>query len=67
MKVKVGDIYTRHSDGSTWRVKKVDKNVIVLELEGGTWQSLTVTSIFELEKVYAKRWSNSGQKSFDVT
>ncbi len=55
MKVKVGDVYTRHSDGTTWRVKKVDNNVIVLELEGGTWQSLTVTNIFDLEKVYTKR------------
>lgn len=55
MKVKVGDIYTRHSDGTIWRVKNVDNNRIVLELEGGTWQSLTVTSTFDLEKAYTKK------------
>ena len=63
MKIKVGDVYTRHSDGTIWKVKKIDNIMIVLELEVGTWQSLTLTSIFGLGKAYTKRESKPAQKS----
>ena len=61
MEVKVGDIYTRHSDGTIWRVKKIDSKMVVLELEEGTWQSLTLTNIFGLEKGYTKKESKPTQ------
>ena len=50
MTVKVGDIYIRHSNGKSYRVKRIDHNMVVLELEDGTWQSLTVTNIFPFGK-----------------
>jgi hypothetical protein len=63
MEAQVGEIYTRHSDGTVWRVKKIDNIMVVLELEGGPWQSLTPTNIFGLEKAYSKRESKPTQKT----
>ncbi len=52
MKTKVGDIYIRHSDGKICTVKKIDHTMVVLELENAT---LSLTSIFGLEKGYTKK------------
>jgi len=52
-KVKVGDIYIRHSDGKICRVKRIDHKKVVLESEDGTW--LTLADIFGLEKAYSKK------------
>ena len=54
MEVRAGDVYIRHSDGQSYRVKRIDHKMVVLELENGTWLSLTVTDIFGLEKAYRK-------------
>jgi hypothetical protein len=59
IKVKVGDIYIRHSDGKICRVKKIDHKKIVLESEDGTW--LTLADIFSLEKAYSKKESKPTQ------
>ena len=61
MEVKVGDIYTRHSDGKICRVKWVDGTTAVLESEDGT--RLLLTDIFGLEKAYSKRESKAAEKS----
>ena len=61
MEVKVGDIYTRHSDGKICRVRWIDRATAVLESEGGT--RLLLTDIFGLEKAYSKRESKSTEKS----
>ncbi|MBP1696050.1 MAG: hypothetical protein H6Q41_1238 [Deltaproteobacteria bacterium] len=55
MEVKVGDIFIRHSDGKSYRVKRIDHKMVVLELEDGT--RLSLTDIFSLEKAYRKRES----------
>ena len=53
MEIKVGDLYTRRSDGKICRVKRIDNKMVVLELvdEG----RLTLTDIFGLEKAYTKK------------
>ena len=61
MEVKVGDIYTRHSDGKICRVKWVDGTTAVLESEDRS--RLLLTDIFGLEKAYSKRESKSTEKS----
>jgi len=54
VEAKVGDIYTRHSDGKICRVKRIDHTMVVLQLlEDET--RLSVTDIFGLEKGYTKR------------
>ncbi len=63
MEVKAGDLYTRNSDGKSYRLKRIDHKMVVLELEDVTWLSLTVTSIFALEKAYSKRESQPTQES----
>jgi hypothetical protein len=55
VEVKVGDIFIRHSDGKSYRVKRIDHKMVVLELEDGT--RLSLTDIFSLEKAYRKRES----------
>ena len=55
MDVKIGDIYTRNSDGKICRVKMIDNIRIVLELEDGHMGILT--DIFGLEKAYTKKES----------
>jgi hypothetical protein len=55
VEVKVGDIYIRHSDGKSYRVKRIDHKMVVLEsleLKDGT--RLRLTDIFGLEKAYKK-------------
>jgi hypothetical protein len=52
-KVRVGDIYVRHSDGKICKVKKIDYKKVVLESEDGTW--LTIADFFGLEKAYSKK------------
>ena len=62
VEVKVGDIYIRHSDGKSYRVKRIDNKMIVLEsleLEDGS--RLRLTDIFGLEKAYSKRESEPTQ------
>jgi len=61
VEVKVGDIYVRHSDGKSYRVKRIDHKMVVLELEDGT--RLSLTDISSLEKAYSKRESKPTQKS----
>jgi hypothetical protein len=55
MKVKLGDIYIRHSDERICRVKKIDNTMIVLESEDGC--RLSLTDIFGLKKAYSKKKS----------
>jgi hypothetical protein len=55
VEAKVGDIYIRHSDGKSYRVKRIDHKMVVLEsleLKDGT--RLRLTDIFGLEKAYKK-------------
>jgi hypothetical protein len=62
VEVKVGDIYIRHSDGKSYRVKRIDNKMVVLEsleLEDGS--RLRLTDIFGLEKAYSKRESKPTQ------
>ena len=60
MEVKIGDIYTRHSDGKICRVRWIDRITVVLEFyEDG----LTLTNISALEKAYSKRESKPTEKS----
>ena len=59
MEVKVGDVYIRHSDGKSYRVKRIDHKMVVLELEDGT--RLSLTDIFALEQAYSKRESKPPQ------
>jgi hypothetical protein len=61
LKVKVGDIYIRNSDGKVCRVKWIDRTTVVLESEDGS--RLRLTDIFGLEKAYSKRESKPTQKS----
>ena len=60
MEVKVGDIYVRHKDGKTCRVKRIDHTMVVLEsYEDET--RLSLTDIFGLEKGYSKKESKPTQ------
>ncbi len=59
MKIKVGDIYIRHSDGKICRVKRIDHTMVVLELEDES--RLSLTSIYGLEKAYSKKESKPTQ------
>lgn len=60
MEVKVGDIYIRHKDGKTCRVKRIDHTMVVLEsYEDET--RLSLTDIFGLEKAYSKKEPKSLQ------
>jgi hypothetical protein len=59
VEVKVGDIYIRHSDGKSYRVKRIDHIRVVLELEDET--RLSLTDIFGLEKAYSKKESKPTQ------
>ena len=55
VEVKVGDIYIRHKNGKSYKVKRIDNKMVVLEsleLEDGA--QLTLTDIFGLEKGYRK-------------
>jgi len=53
VKVKVGDIYIRNSDGKVCKVKWTDHETIVLESEDGNW--IALAEIFGLEKAYSKK------------
>ena len=60
MEVKVGNIYIRHKDGKTCRVKRIDHTMVVLEsYEDET--RLSLTDIFGLEKGYTKKEPKSPQ------
>jgi hypothetical protein len=61
LKLKVGDIYIRNSDGKVCRVKWIDRTTVVLESEDGS--RLRLTDIFGLEKAYSKRESKPTQQS----
>ena len=52
MNIKLGEIYTRHSDGVVYRVKWIDCKTVVLESEDG---KLTLIEVFGLEKAYKKK------------
>ncbi len=55
MEVKVGDVYIRHSNGKSYRVKRIDHKMVTLEsleVEDGT--RIILTDIFGLEKAYRK-------------
>ena len=54
VEVKVGDIYIRHKNGKSYKVKKIDHTMVVLEsYEDET--RLSMTDIFGLEKGYSKK------------
>ena len=55
MKVEVGDIYIRNSDGKVCKAKWIDHKTIVLESEDGDW--IALAEIFGLEKAYSKKES----------
>ena len=61
MELKVGDIYTCHSDGRICRVKWIDRTTVVLESEDGT--RLRLTDIFGLERRYRRIESKPAEKS----
>jgi hypothetical protein len=52
VKVKVGDIYIRNSDGKVCKARWIDHKGVVLESEDGNW--VTLADIFGLEKTYTK-------------
>ncbi len=55
MGVKVGDIYIWHKDQKSYRVKKIDHKMVVLEsLELEDKARLKLADIFGLEKAYRK-------------
>jgi hypothetical protein len=54
VKVKVGDVYIRHSDRQVCRVKWIDRTTVVLEFSE---DGLVLTNAFALEKGYRKRES----------
>ena len=55
VELKLGDIYTRHSNGVAYKVKMIDNRQVVLESEDGS--TLSITDIRGLEKAYTKRES----------
>ncbi len=61
MEIKVGDIYTRHSDGKSYRVKRIDYKMVVLESVDEI--RLSLTDVFALQKAYSKRESTPTQES----
>ncbi len=61
MEIKVGDIYTRHLDGKSYRVKRIDYKMVVLESVDEV--RLSLTDVFALQKAYSKRESKPTQES----
>ena len=61
MEIKIGDIYIRHSDGKSYRVKRIDYKMVVLESVDEV--RLSLTDIFALQKAYSKRESKPTQES----
>ena len=61
MEIKVGDIYVRHSDGKSYRVRKIDYKMVVLESVDEIWLSLT--DVFALQKAYSKKEFKPTQES----
>jgi len=58
VEIKAGDVYIRHSDGKSYRVKRIDYKMVVLEsLESEPGTRLRLTDFFGLEKAYSKRES----------
>jgi len=55
VEIKIGDLYTRNSDGQICRVKWTDHKTLVFESVDGF--RLSLTNIFALEKAYSKRES----------
>ncbi len=55
MEPKVGDTYTRNSDGQVCRVRWIDRAAVVLEIEDGRY--LRLTSIYGLKNEYTKKES----------
>jgi hypothetical protein len=52
MEIKVGDIYIRHSDGRSYKVKRIDHKMVVLESVDEV--RLSLTDIFALQKAYSR-------------
>ena len=59
MNIKLGEIYTRHSDGVVYRVKWIDSKTVVLESEDG--RLLSMTDIYGLANAYTRRESKVAQ------
>jgi len=57
--IKLGEIYTRHSDGVAYMVKMIDGRQIVLESEDKGL--LSITDICGLEKAYSRKESPTPQ------
>ena len=52
MDIKVGDIYIRHSNKRVYRVKKIDNEMVVLQVMNE--RQLCLINIFGLERGYTK-------------
>jgi len=61
VEIKVGDIYVRHSDGKSYKVKRIDYKMVVLESVDEI--GLSLTDVFALQKAYSKRESKPTQES----
>jgi len=61
VEIKVGDIYVRHSDGKSYKVKRVDYKMVVLESVDEI--RLSLTDVFALQKAYSKREFKPTQES----
>ena len=59
MEIKLGDIYTRHSNRAVYRVKMIDGRQVVLESEDG--RLLSMTDIYGLANAYTRRESKVAQ------
>jgi hypothetical protein len=59
LKIKLGEIYTRHSDGVVYRVKMIDGRQVVLESKDKGL--LSITDIRGLEKAYSRNQSPTPQ------
>ena len=52
MDIKVGDVYVRHSDKKSYRVKSIDNIMVVLEAVDGS--GLSLADIFGIKKAYSR-------------
>ena len=59
MEIKLGEIYTRRSDGGVYRVKMIDGRQVVLESEDKNL--ISITDIRGLQKAYSRKESPTPQ------
>ena len=61
VEIKVGDIHIRHSDGKSYKVKRIEYKMVVLESVDEF--RLSLTDVFALQKAYSKREPRPTQES----